>query len=246
MALPTTPNSLEGTTFELATEEIRRRMIMSVEGDWGTGKTDLVLTAPCAIAFFRFDLNTEVTVAKYASKKRIYKSNIAIPRPDDKDAQRLAEGAWAKFQNDYDRAVRSQDIRSIIWDTATEIWELCRLQAFGRLSNVMPHHYVQVNNSVRELIKRAYDADTNLVMIHRLKDQWENYTGTDGKEKGKKTGKKERAGFSDIGFACQIMVQTLFDRDEDEEERSFKIRVLKCTQRPQLTDRMYGSTGPLR
>src|SRR5262245_17978680 len=110
MAIPTTrPSStvpgLEGTTFELADGAVRRRLIISVEGDWGTGKTDFALTAPGPIAFFNFDLNTEWTLGQYAKKKQIYKSNISIPDKDDRDAQTLAETAWKRFKNDYMKAV---------------------------------------------------------------------------------------------------------------------------------------------
>jgi hypothetical protein len=119
------------------------------------------------------------------------------------------------------------------------------LAAFGKLTNVMPHHYVQVNNNFRGLIKRAYDSDTNLIMVHRLKSEWVNIPDGKGGEKGKKTGKLERAGFTDIGFATQMMLQTLFDQD-DEEGSPFRVKVLKCTQQPMLTGKIYGLEAGMR
>lgn len=240
---PAADATLAGTGFKLADDRVKRRLIMSVEGDWGTGKTDFALTAPGPIAFFKIDPNSDVTVAKYANKKRILKNEIVVPSSDQPDAQAKAEAVWRKFRADYDWAL-NHDIRSIIWDTASEIWELCRLAAFGKLTNVMPHHYVAVNNDFRRLIKDAFDSDTNLIMIHKVKDEWVNYTDTQGKEKGKRTGKKERAGFSDIGFACQVMVQTTFDRDR--EESPFQAQVLKCTQNPMITGTVYGQMGDMR
>ena len=233
-----------GSNFRLVDATIRRRMVMSIEGDYGTGKTDLALTAPPPIAFFKFDLNADHTLAKWAATKTIYKCEYDIPEPDDPKAKELATGLWTKFTSDYHRAIQSPKIRSIVWDTASEVWEQCRLAAFGKLTNVMPHHYVETNNKFRRLIREAYESDTNLIMIHRLKDEWQNYIGTDGKEKGRKTGRKERAGFSDIAFACAVMVQTVFNPEDS--DSPFQARVLKCTQTPQLTGRVYTQIGDIR
>jgi hypothetical protein len=250
MPIQTTQSTLPITgqlppNFKLVDSTIKRRMVMSIEGDWGTGKTDLALTAPGPIAFFKFDLNTEFTLKQFATKKKIYQLDYDIPDSNDPKAQLLAEQVMTTFRKDYDHAVRSTEIRTIVWDTATEIWEQTRLEAFGKLTNVMPHHYVAVNNGFRRLIRAAFDSDTNLIMIHRLKDEWQNYTDAKtGTEKGRRTGKKERAGFSDIGFACQVIVQTYFNPEDT--DSPFQAKVLKCTQNPLITHRVYSQIGPLR
>jgi len=230
--------------FERVDATVKRRMIVSIEGDWGTGKTDLALTAPGPIAFFKFDLNAADTLAKWANQKAIYKREYDIPDSNDPKAQDKAEVVMRTFVADYAASLGSSQIRTVIWDTATEIWEQTRLAAFGRLSNVMPHHYVQVNNGFRSLIRAAYDSDTNLVMVHRLKDEWVNYTDSQGKEKGKRTGRKERAGFGDLGFACQVMVQTFFNPENV--DSPFQVKVLKCTQNPIITHRVYGQIADMR
>src|SRR5262245_17121219 len=163
MAIQTTPfvpkpNGLP-SGFKLVDSTIKRRMVLSVEGDWGTGKTDLALTAPGPIAFFKFDLNADVTLAKYANAKQIYKREYDIPDSDDPKARDKAEAVIRTFQTDYAQVLGSGAVRSIIWDTATEIWEQIRLASFGRLTNIMPHHYVQVNNSFRGMIRAAFDSD---------------------------------------------------------------------------------------
>lgn len=254
MALPqtTTQGQLSSTTptglspnFKLVDDLIKHRMVMSIEGDWGTGKTDLALTAPGPIAFFKFDLNTEFTLKRHVKlHKKIYQVEYDIPDANAPNAQVLAEKLMETFVRDYQIAIRNPEIRTVVWDTATEIWEQVRLAAFGKLTNVMPHHYVQVNNGFRSLIKMAFDSDTNLIMIHRLKDEWQNYTDDKGKEKGKKTGRKERAGFSDIGFACQVMVQTFFTPDNT--DSPFQMKVLKCTQNPIITHQIYSQVGDMR
>lgn len=252
MAIQTTPtkpqiqitpaNGPDGTTFKLIEKpRSRNRIIMSIEGDWGTGKTDFALTAPGPIAFFKIDPNSEFTLDKYVGKK-IWQSDIKVPRSDGENAQALSDTVWQQFIKDYTWALANT--RSVVWDTATEIWELLRLCKFGKLAQISPQHYTQVNNDFRGLIKLAFDSETNLLMIHKLKDEWTPYTDIQGKERNKKSGKKERAGFGDLGFACQVMVQTMFDRDN--EESPFSAKILKCTQNPMLTTNVYSQVGDLR
>jgi len=83
-------------------------------------------------------------------------------------------------------------------------------------------------------------------MIHRMKDEWVNIPDPKSStgERGKKTGRKERAGFSDLGFAVQVMVQTYFDPENV--ESPFQMKVLKCTQNPIITHRVYGQVGDFR
>lgn len=230
------------STFVRVNGNVRKRMIMSIEGDWGTGKTDLSLTAPGPIAFFKFDLNTEFTLAQYASKKIILQREFDVVDPADPNAQKKAEEMMRTFVAEYDAVLKAPGIRTVIWDTATEVWEQIRLAAFGKLSQIQPHHYVQVNNGFRVLLRAAFDSDTNLILVHRLKDEWMNTTDPQtGRERGKKTGQKQRAGFSDLGFAVQVMVQTYFNSED-----GFQMKVLKCTQNPQITDRVYAQAGDIR
>lgn len=246
MAIQTTPppgpaSVLAG--FTRVNGNIKKRMIMSIEGDWGTGKTDLALTAPAPIAFFKWDLNCEFTLSQWATKKVIYQKEYDVVDPNDPNAQKKSEDLIRAFGADYAAALKARDIRTVIWDTATEVWEQFRMAAFGKLSQVLPHHYPPVNNSFRILLRAAYESDTNLILIHRLKDEWENTSDPQtGREKGKKTGSKKRAGFNDLGFAVQVMVQTLFDPEDGQ----FSMKVLKCTQNPMITQHVYGQAGDLR
>lgn len=226
------------SNFKRVDKSIKRRLIMSVEGDGGSGKTDLALTAPPPIAFFKFDLNSEWTLAKYCEKE-IYQVKYDIPDPFSREGQAQAEKVLETFMQDYHAALRS--FRSIVWDTATEVWETVRLAHFGKIANVSPQHYVQVNNIFRRLIRAAVDSDSNLILVHRTKDEWASVPDGKGGNKNQKTGNKERAGFGDIAFACQVMVRTILDDDN-----AFWMTVTKCTQNPQITHQTYGLIGEMR
>jgi hypothetical protein len=241
---PVRSANLDGTSFQLATPEQRRRMIASVEGDFGCGKTAWGLSAPAPIAFFKLDLNAEWTISQFAASKTIYKTDVVVPSADGDNAKNAAKTVLAQFLKDYERAVHSTLIRSVIIDTATELWELIRLAYFGKLTQVPPHFYTEANNAFRSVIRDAYDSDKNLILVHRLKDVWEDVTDNQGRLKSRKTGRKERAGFGELGFAVQVMVETTFDAED--RASPFKVRVIKCTQNPLITNRSYEQVGDMR
>jgi hypothetical protein len=214
----------------------RRRLIMSVEGLFGSGKTDFALTAPGAIAFFQFDLNAADTIARYAQKKSIYVRSYDIPDPASKDVQEEAKKIRLSFKRDYQDAIASYPkIRSIVWDTATELWELLRLAEFGKLTQIPPVFYTNINNEMRRIIRTATESDTNLIMVHRLKDEWIGQKGN-----RENTGRKVRAGYGEVDSDCAVMIQTIF------KERQFSLEVLKCTQNPAITGTPYTEEAGMR
>jgi hypothetical protein len=115
--------------------------------------------------------------------------------------------------------VDAKNIRTLIWDTAGAGWDLCRLAEFGKLTQVMPHHYTTVNSEMEALIKLAYQrTDLNCIFIHKQKKQYKK--GTDGKDGW--TGKWERAGFGDMPYLVDVNLQHGFDR----ETREFYVEVI--------------------
>ena len=89
-------------------------------------------------------------------------------------------------------------VRTVVMDTASEVWELLRMAAFGKLDHVMPHHYGPVNAEYRGLLRMAYVSDKNLILLHKVKNEYIN---------DKRTGNYERAGFTDTGFMVQVNVR---------------------------------------
>ena len=118
-----------------------------------------------------------------------------------------------KLVANYHTALRDARIRTIIIDTATELWELMRLARFGKLSQVQPHHYGPVNAEFRDILRKAYDTDKNLILVHKQKPEYIN---------DKRTGGVERAGFGDIPYIVQVNM--VVGRDED----GFYFQVRDC------------------
>ena len=214
----------------------QRRLIVQVEGHEKTGKTHFALTAPGPIAYFGLDLGDEGVVEKFlAQGKEIVTPDDSVRVPSaiemHLEGPRLdASPAWDQLKRAYIAACKSPQIRTIVWDTATETWELIRLARFGKLSQVMPVQYGPVNAEMRGLIRMAYDSDKNFVMLHKMKAEYVN---------DKKTGKFERAGFNDTGYIVQVNLRTF----HDPEDNSFGIEVLNARQNMTLCGQVF--TGDL-
>ena len=236
-ATPTSPGSGDMSGFRRAdTIASPRRLIVSVEALEKQGKTHFALTAPGEIAYHNFDVGLEGVIEKFDTS-RIHVADY--PRPKmayvaggETAIAEAAEQVWGKFVRDQEGALAAPTIRTLVWDTATENYEVLRLARFGKLTQVMPHHYGPVNSEYREQLRKVYDTDKNLILLHKLGAEWENYTDATGREKGRKTGRYERKGFNDIGFAVQVIVRSY--RDYDQPGAPFCLTVLDCRQNPAI------------
>jgi hypothetical protein len=216
------------------------RIIMTVDADEGCGKTHLSLTAPRPIAFFDIDDNVDPIVKKFNFKKgefRHYQVGYLLEDGDD-EAYKKTEAMIKAYKACL--AAPDSVVRSIVFDTGTEFWEMVRLARFGKINNVKPHHYGPVNAEFRTLIRHAKRNNKNLILVHKRKDE---YINTNPKKKDAMaipTGKRIRAGFKEMGYLVQVAVELTKDKD------NFYCRIDKCTQDPNLegevleTDRETG------
>ena len=94
---------------------------------------------------------------------------------------------------------------------------------FGKLSQVMPHQYGPVNAEWRRLIRKAYDSDVNLILLHKMKKKYVN---------DKWNGSYERSGFADIGFLAQCNAEV----SRDAETGEFRCHVIDSRQNPDLAN----------
>ena len=192
----------------------RTRLIVSVEGLEKRGKTHFAMTAPPPIAYFDMDIGAEGVVNKFEDRLA-----GTWPPPELKYKETTEHAQWRAVWEAYVKAYRvalgSKEVRSLVVDTATELWELCRLAHFGKAEVILPNQYGPVNKAFRELItKDTYNSNKIVVFTHRQKDE---YVGTinrnTGKEISVRTGRVKRAGFADMGYLMQVLVETTRDKD---------------------------------
>jgi hypothetical protein len=200
--------------FTRAQQAVKHRLILSIEALEGAGKTRFTLTAPAPIAFINFDYGLEGVIEGYQSAKAIYVATVKLNFAGGRDQIiAAAEAELSKVETNYQTALKQA--RTIVIDTGSELWELLRLAAFGKLDKVMPHQYAEVNQQMTRLIKLAYDSEANLLVTHRLKEQWIN---------DKRTGLYEFAGMKDIPFLVQAHARMWVDQD------GYHLKVGKCRQ----------------
>jgi len=202
---------------------VTKRLIQAVDGQEKDGKTTYALSAPGPIALINMDVGLEGVIEKWLPLKKIWVMNF-----DFRDSTNATEwdAVWTKVKNAWIAALEDKEIRSLVWDTATEGWELNRLARFGKLTQIRPHHYGPVNAEFRDLIKRAYKYDKNIILVHKLRDVYAMNKKSGQEER---TGEKEMAGFKDVPYIVQAHVRSV-----REEDGTFGIKVINCRHNAQL------------
>uniref|UniRef100_A0A6H2A3W1 Putative ATPase domain containing protein n=1 Tax=viral metagenome TaxID=1070528 RepID=A0A6H2A3W1_9ZZZZ len=189
---------LKSGRFVKASPDIKQRLILAVVAQEGQGKTHFSFTAPDTIVTFNADFGLEGVIHKFIQQgKTILEYQVPMPNPQSRDVEKEAQKVWDDLEAAYDECLRNPSVRTIIFDTATEIWEVVRLAYLGKLTEVMPHHYTAVNAQFRRFLKRADKTDKNLILLQKMKP---TYVGKNA------TGDYEIAGFNDTPYIVQAVI----------------------------------------
>jgi hypothetical protein len=218
------------TDWEDAPASAKRRIIMSVEGMEKCGKTHFALTAPGPVRYHNFDNGDEHVSQKFTAQGKVIRRATYMVSGPDATTQEMVDAAdpvWSKFRRNY--MVGLREGRTTIVDTGAEPWEILRMARFGKLTEVPPHFYGPVNAEWAALYDAAYSSDSNLIMLHRQKEEWVNKaSAASGKMKGEKTGNWVLDGNKGTHFDTQINLRCFKDG------REFCCEILSSRQNPDL------------
>jgi hypothetical protein len=181
----------------------KQRIILSVVGPQKTGKTELGLWMPGPLAVQSFDTGLEGVIEKHKNRSAVVGVRDYTFDQDNMTEAQLLKAAgpvWEEWSSDFEELIES-GIRSVLWDRADELWEVIRLKEWGKLT-AKPQFYSVVNAQYRNLVRKAFNSDINLVMINAIKERWDTVV-VDGKEKPKPSGEMEVAGYKDKGYLTQ-------------------------------------------
>jgi hypothetical protein len=209
--------SIASLGLKKANTDITKRMIVNVVGKEKQGKTNFGLTAPGPIVLFDFDYGLEGVINKFAGKKAIYPSEYRI---NEISAGQFLS-SWERFRKEFTGALKEKEVRSILIDTGTEMWELIRLARFGKLTQVMPQHYGPVNAELRGIVRDAYSSDKNLILLHKMTEIY---------VENKPSGRFGMAGFKDIPYNVQVNVLCWRNTDD----QVFHATINDCRQNSDL------------
>jgi len=189
--------------FENAPTSLPKGIVIVSTGDWDTGKTELALTAPAPLAFIDMDTGVRGVIEKWAKKKEIIYRKFNY-----KDSTKLEEWnrMWGEAKEAFISALEHKDIRSVVWDTATEAYELVKMARWGKINKVImdggtavPYPYGPVNEEFRDLLRKALHTNKVVILVHRTQDEYIDK---------KATGERIRSGYKDMDFVTEVGLRT--------------------------------------
>ncbi len=222
--------------FELATSVLKfLRLIVRIGGLDKGGKTHWALTTPDPIGVVNIDRGLEGVVEKFvAAGKIIHVTDFRdMPVKNQKDH----ENRWDTFDTRYWTLLRDPAIRSIIWDTDNEAWEMIRMAYFGKLTQIKSHHYGEVNAAFRKLIDGAFDNNKNLIMVNRYKKQYVKKSPTS--DDSAWNGKYEPGGFTEAPNIVQVNLRAQLVKDPEGGDDIPTVTVINCRQNMQLNGEVF-------
>lgn len=233
---------LDASMLKLGFEEVKQdevtipRMVLCTQAQEKRGKTHFAFTAPGPIGVLSTDAGTREVMRKFLPNRRVIYKTLASAKEliADKAGTDAVNKAWTDTRSAMEAMVGNKLVRTIVCDTATEMWELCRLCRFGKLSQVMPHHYPPVNDEFRKsILKLPYEREgLNCIFIHKEKREYKS--GKDGKDSW--TGRFERAGFNDAPYIADIVLRHYrsdkLDAEANEPRCAFGITVMDSRYQP--------------
>lgn len=226
-----------GGSFQVANESPLPRLVVAVDGLDKEGKTNLGLTAPGPLAYCAFDQGHEGVIEKFQTTKPIQRADYFVNISKGMDQSKVMQEVlpvWDQFLTDWKLAMgalKKGHMRTLVLDTASEAWEVLRLARFGKLAQVLPHHYTALNAEYRNLVREVYNTPGNLILIHKLKAEWVDNPATG---KGGKTGAYVRAGYADTAFLAQANVLCWREKNQETGQKTgpYHVTIQNCRQNP--------------
>lgn len=217
------------------TSPVTPRLIVSIEGEEKTGKDHFAFTAPGPVYLQTCDpAGTDGVRQKFPGKifgpREPYQLKVGTNDCTAAEMKKIADPLLNRWVANYRGALGSGKIRTVVWDTADELWELARLAKFGELTPKMGvgernNQYGELNSFYEGLIKESFGYPINFILIHRVKDEYKNNA---------KSGVRVRAGYKDVYYLTQVNLRSLKAPKENGEGAYFGMKVLDCRRNPDI------------
>lgn len=199
-ALPSSFKLLGASAYEPPT---RKSIVMTLDGNPNTGKTDIALQAPGPILIYSMDRGLKGVIEKYLSKKAIGVFNFSLPSTEDRTTY---APIWNAFHASYYAALKTPEIRTLIFDKGGDVWNLLRMSVLGGFSKIPSLKYEDANAMMRQLFKAAKEAEKNLIVTHEISKSYVTERSDAGKDVSVWRGSFDREGFSKIGYLVDAEV----------------------------------------
>lgn len=219
---------------------LRGGAIISTTGREGTGKSAFALSAAPVdpsrgrLVYINMDRKPQGDyIDEIVSSRKILipKLNYAVLHDGKsrKFDKALGLKMWEELSDLTTDALTDSGVFGVAWDTATFGWALARMARFGKLTQVQPYHYNDVNAEFESILYSAEAHDKIFIALHKMSKEYK-IAGPDKKESW--TGRYEQAGFSHMDFVANIRLEHF--KRSPEEGGEFGVRVLQNKIEPEL------------
>lgn len=202
------------------------RLVINLDGLDKCGKTYYaIMTTPDPVAVVYHDPGTQEVISKAKRAGRtVYEMAIEweVPDPAIIAAADVDKAEWKGWWDEWQRVklahhavIANPKIRTLVWDTGTEVKNLCELAHFGKLKgNARLDVRGTMNADFTRLFWDLYNKrpDLNMLFIHKVKKQYKKSPGANPNAPGEWTGEYERSGYSDIGYMADMSLWCGWDK----------------------------------
>lgn len=189
-----------------------------IEGGEASGKDTLAFKAPGPHAIFAIDAGAQRAIRRARSEgKEVHVHDIPfdVPRFVPKQEKAFWEERALKVKNDifspyveaWNAAIDS-DVRTMIQDTATDIYEMHQAAEFGKLQQNSQLAYGPIKAEYMSMVRRAKRAGKVVILIHQLGDEYKDGVDASGNKKSERTGKLIRKGMNKVHYIADAIVRT--------------------------------------
>lgn len=218
-------------------EDYQEPFAVATYGLHGSGKTRLGCSMPGDIGVIALERKTKQTALKTATEfgRRLIWPEQDFTAPDVNHRLSLStmniEQAKAYYRKRVNsiketgyRMLDQKNIKSIMLDGGSELFDDVLCAEFGRSQRIMPRDRGPCNKEMREFL--SIMASKHLIITHQAKEIWAN---------DKPTGKYDWAGYPHIGYNVNVLIEQYRDNKTGE----FRASVVMCQANPSL----HGSDG---
>ena len=217
--------------FVAASTAVRRQIIINIQGEAKTGKTDWVLrTAPEPVFHLVLDPNGARIHEKIKHElgRDMHMFQLGYSRGVER---KTAVDLWAKLKEATEAAL-DYGSGTLLIDSGTEEYEIGRLATMGKLSGELAFNYQEVNSQLKDIYRSYYGSDLCVAVIHKLQNEWQGKSPT---------GNRVMSGWNDVGYEVQANVDTAYYHDN--EEAKFWIYVRNNNLNMSTNNQWYGVDG---
>ena len=157
---------------------------IAIYGERKRGKSAFAMSCPTPIEYFDFELGSSRVEPKYVPKDMVVhdmyeaKLGYTVAKNDT-----IIQKFWTDFEKKYFKALEDPNVKTIVWDTASKVWEAKRHQALAEIREEHPDRktlskfeYSVPNKDMAKLVILARSYHKLLMLVHHTKDVYDPKT----------------------------------------------------------------------